>query len=124
MEPFNFSKAIGQEIDFEMQRLGWTTNQEQEHLIKTYGKRSRTSLTEEELLNFLQCLKSQPTPALDEDLISQTDIEREQLSWTPEQVRQLLIKTYGKRSRTFLTYEELQEFKEYLQSQSDPPTGF
>ncbi|WP_414572058.1 hypothetical protein [Nostoc sp. CCY 9925] len=45
MEPFNFSKVIGQKIDFEMQRLGWTTDQGREHLIKTYGKRSRSLLT-------------------------------------------------------------------------------
>lgn len=48
--------------DVQMQRLGWTTEQGREHLIKTYGKRSRFLLTEVELLDFLQYLQSQPDP--------------------------------------------------------------
>ncbi|MEH2233123.1 MAG: hypothetical protein V7K71_26400 [Nostoc sp.] len=40
MEPVNFSEIIAQ-IDAEIQRLGLTTEQGREHLIKTYGKRSQ-----------------------------------------------------------------------------------
>ncbi|BAY75798.1 hypothetical protein NIES25_22460 [Nostoc linckia NIES-25] len=59
MEAFDFSEVIAQ-IDSQMQRIGWTTDREEKHLIKTYGKRSRFLLTEVELLDFLQYLQSQP----------------------------------------------------------------
>ncbi|MBD2440027.1 hypothetical protein [Nostoc sp. FACHB-110] len=48
--------------DVELQRLGWTPEQGREHLIKTYNKRGRTLLTEDELQSFLQYLQSQPDP--------------------------------------------------------------
>ncbi len=48
--------------DVELQRLGWTPEQGREHLIKTYAKRGRTLLTEEELHGFLKYLQSQPDP--------------------------------------------------------------
>lgn len=47
------------QTDAELQRLGWTAEQGREHLIKTYGKRGRTLLTEKEMIGFLQFLKSQ-----------------------------------------------------------------
>ena len=46
-----------------MKRLGLTAEWGREYLIKTYGKRSRILLTEEELLDFLRYLESQPDPA-------------------------------------------------------------
>ena len=45
-------------ISAEMQRIGWTTQQGREHLIKTYGKRSRSQLNDDQLLEFLNYLKS------------------------------------------------------------------
>lgn len=44
----------------EMQRLGWNINQGREHLLASYGKRSRGELTDDELLDFLQFLEKQP----------------------------------------------------------------
>lgn len=61
------------------------------------------------------------------DVIAKTDVELQRLGWTPEQGREYLIKTYGKRGRTLLTEEELQGFLKYLESQPtpiDPLTGF
>ena len=46
----------------EMKRLGWTIEQGRNHLLLNYGKRSRQLLTDEELLDFLKYLQSQPTP--------------------------------------------------------------
>ncbi|MEA5515159.1 hypothetical protein [Nodularia sp. UHCC 0506] len=60
-EPVDLSDVIAK-TDVELQRLGWTAEQGREHLIKTYGKRGRTLLTEEELHDFLQHLESQPDP--------------------------------------------------------------
>ncbi|AUB41303.1 hypothetical protein COO91_07351 [Nostoc flagelliforme CCNUN1] len=47
-----------------MQRLGWTVEQGREHLMKYYGVRSRSLLTQEELDNFLLYLQltDSPTP--------------------------------------------------------------
>lgn len=116
MEPVDFSEVIAQ-TDVEMQRLGWTIDQGREHLIKNYGKRSRTFLTEVELLDFLQYLVSLPTPTLHEILITKINVEIERLWWTEEEAWEHLKKTYGKRSRTLLTEVELLEFFQYLVSQ-------
>jgi hypothetical protein len=59
--PVDLSDVIAK-TDVELQRLGWTAEQGREHLIKTYGKRGRTLLTEEELQGFLKHLESQPDP--------------------------------------------------------------
>ncbi len=58
------------------------------------------------------------------DVIAKTDVELQRLGWTPEQGREHLIKTYGKRGRTLLTEEELHSFLEHLESQPDPVAGF
>lgn len=57
----DLSDIIAQ-TDVELQRLGWNVNQGREFLEKTYGKRSRHDLSDEELLEFLLFLETQPTP--------------------------------------------------------------
>ncbi|MBD2353424.1 hypothetical protein H6G41_02095 [Tolypothrix sp. FACHB-123] len=66
--------------------------------------------------------KSEPVDL--SDVIAKTDVELQRLGWTPEQGREYLIKTYGKRGRTLLTEDELYTFLQYLQSQPDPIAGF
>jgi hypothetical protein len=61
-DPIDLSDIIAQ-TDVELQRLGWDVNQGREFLEKTYGKRSRHDLTDEELLEFLLYLESQPMPS-------------------------------------------------------------
>lgn len=51
------------QIDVEMRRLGWTKIQGRTYLQNTYGKRSRQQLTDQELLEFLEFLASQPSPS-------------------------------------------------------------
>jgi hypothetical protein len=60
-EPVNLSDVIAQ-TDVQIERLSWTKEQGREHLKKTYGKLGRSLLSEEELLDFLNYLKSQPDP--------------------------------------------------------------
>lgn len=60
-EPVDLSDVIAK-TDVEIERLGWSKDQGREYLKKTYGKIGRTLLTEEELLDFLRYLESQPTP--------------------------------------------------------------
>lgn len=59
-EPINYADIIAK-TDVEMERLGWTREQGREYLTKTYEKRARSLLTEEELLDFLKYLESLPT---------------------------------------------------------------
>ena len=47
----------------ELKRLKWTTDQGREYLVRTYGKRSRQNLSDEELFNFLHHLEHLPTPS-------------------------------------------------------------
>ena len=61
-DPIDLSDIIAQ-TDVELQRLGWGVNQGREFLEKTYGKRSRHDLTDEELLEFLLYLESQSLPS-------------------------------------------------------------
>ncbi|MCL6753344.1 hypothetical protein KBT16_21175 [Nostoc sp. CCCryo 231-06] len=54
------------QVDTQMQRLGWTTEQGREHLVRFYGVRSRLMLTEDELDNFLLYLQLFDTPTPDD----------------------------------------------------------
>jgi len=58
--PMDFS-IIGR-TNMELKRLGWTNQQGRDYLIETYGKRSRQLLTDEQLLDFLHYLESEPSP--------------------------------------------------------------
>lgn len=60
-DPIDLSDIIAQ-TDVELQRLRWDIHQGREFLEQAYGKRSRHDLTDEELLEFLLYLESQPTP--------------------------------------------------------------
>ncbi|QSJ17084.1 hypothetical protein JYQ62_36475 [Nostoc sp. UHCC 0702] len=60
-EPVDYSDFVAK-TDVQMERLNWTKEQGREHLKKTYAKSARSLLTEEELLDFLRYLESQPDP--------------------------------------------------------------
>ncbi|MBE9126020.1 MULTISPECIES: hypothetical protein [unclassified Coleofasciculus] len=62
--PVDFSEIIAR-TNVELKRLGWTQQQGRDYLVQTYGKRSRQLLTDEELLDFLHHLESEPTPDSD-----------------------------------------------------------
>jgi hypothetical protein len=68
--------------------------------------------------------KKKTEPVDFSDIIAQTDVQIERLRWTPEEGKEYLLKTYGKRGRTLLNEEELLDFLRYLQSQPDPIAGF
>ena len=60
-EPVDLSDVIAK-TDVHIERLGWSKEQGKDHLKKTYNKLGRTLLTEDELLDFLNYLESQPSP--------------------------------------------------------------
>jgi hypothetical protein len=59
--PIDFSDIIAR-TNVELKRLGWTNQQGRDYLVQTYGKRSRQLLKDDELLDFLQHLESEPSP--------------------------------------------------------------
>lgn len=59
-QPIDLSDAIAQ-TSVELRRLNWSNTQGRNYLQQTYGKRSRQQLTDEELLEFLHYLQSQPS---------------------------------------------------------------
>lgn len=121
------------------------------YLFNTYANQACCLLTEEELLDLLRYLESEPTPnffsytiapesqsrpseELKEiqaetepidfsELVIKTDVEMQRLGWTVEWGRYYLIEMYGKRSRILLTEEELLDFLRYLESQPDSAGG-
>lgn len=60
-EPIDLSDVLAK-TDIELERLRWSKEQGKDYLIRTYNKRGRSLLTDQELLEFLQYLESQPTP--------------------------------------------------------------
>ena len=59
--PMDLSDAIAR-TGVEIKRLKWNNQQGREYLKQKYGKRSRQELTDEEMLEFLRYLESQPSP--------------------------------------------------------------
>ncbi len=53
-------KDVMAKTEIEIRRLGWTTQQGRNFLLQRYGKRARTLLSDEELLDFLSYLEEQP----------------------------------------------------------------
>jgi hypothetical protein len=49
-------------IAVEMERLQWTIEQGRDYLFKTYGQKSRHTLSDDQLRDFRSYLESQPTP--------------------------------------------------------------
>jgi hypothetical protein len=59
--PLDLSDIIAQ-TSIELKRLGWNESRGRTYLQRTYGKRSRQQLTDEELLDFLHYLQDEPSP--------------------------------------------------------------
>ena len=59
-EEGDFVSEIIAEISIQMERLAWTKEQGKDYLLKTYGKKSRHLLSDQELLEFLNYLQNQP----------------------------------------------------------------
>jgi hypothetical protein len=57
--PMDLSDTIAQ-IGAEIDRIGWTKKQGSSYLQETYNKKTRVELTDEELFEFLEYLKSMP----------------------------------------------------------------
>lgn len=59
--PVDLSDALAR-TSVELKRLRWSNQQGRDYLKRTYGKQLRKDLNDEEMLEFLHYLESQPTP--------------------------------------------------------------
>jgi len=127
------------DIEVELKRLGWTPEQQQEHLQRTYGRRSLALITDyADLVDFLGYLRGLPmaiaeppaapvvpTPmpvasaaapgaGLREGMMEQSLALVKRLAWTNRQAVDHLQRTYSKATRQDLTDAELQDFIAHL----------
>lgn len=99
-------------IKDKLEESGWKQDTEREYLQRTYGKSSRDELTPEQVQEFRRYL----------ELFSQTtQITKElrELKWSNELGRRYLSQTYNRKLRQELSYQQLQEFLEFLKSERD-----
>ncbi|MEJ6484421.1 hypothetical protein N0Y54_24415 [Nostoc punctiforme UO1] len=131
----NFPVATNRELEFDppVENLEITFNNEPENQtfpaisannVTPFTPRSYSPQEDVPTPSVTGKRKKKTEPVDLSDVIAKTDVELQRLNWTPEQGREHLIKTYGKRGRTLLTEEELHGFLKYLQSQPDPIAGF
>ncbi len=108
-DPVDLSDLLAQ-IKSELKRLGWTDDQRNKFLERTYGKKSLDLLDKQEMLEFLEYLES----------FAKIDVELKRIGWTPEKGKAHLIQTYGKGSRYQLSPKQLGEFLQHLELQPNP----
>ena len=108
-DPVDLSDLLAQ-IKSELKRLGWTDDQRNKFLERTYNKKSLDLLNNKEMLEFLEYLES----------FAKIDVALKRIGWTPEKGKAHLIQTYGKGSRYQLSPQQLGEFLQHLELQPDP----
>jgi hypothetical protein len=112
-------------LDRELQRLGWSREQEALYLERAFGHPSRSRLTTyADLLAYLRALEAM-APGIDpeqvavplrrRDLLAQSDQLLAQLGWQAEQGRRLLEQQLGASSRSQLDDGQLLQFNLLLE---------
>ena len=85
-EPTDWSEDLA-EVEVELKRLGWSEADEQAYLLQQFGRRSRALIADyDQLLQFLDHLRSLPTPGLTPAQPELTAVEAE-----PEPVRSVSL---------------------------------
>jgi hypothetical protein len=112
-------------LDRELQRLGWSREQEALYLERAFGHPSRSRLTTyADLLAYLRALeamapgndpKQVAVPLRRRDLLAQSDQLLAQLGWQAEQGRRLLEQRLGASSRSQLDDGQLLQFNLLLE---------
>jgi hypothetical protein len=109
VDPVDLSDLLAQ-IKSELKRLGWSEDQKNKFLERTYNKKSLDLLDKKEIVEFLQYLES----------FAKIDVELKRIGWTQEKGKAHLIQTYGKGSRYQLSPKQLGEFLQHLEIQPNP----
>ena len=114
-------------LDLQLQRLGWSREQESSYLTRAFGHGSRSRLTTyADLVAYLKALEAMPSGTLPDsasvplkrsDLLSQCDQLLQQLGWDAGQGRQRLESHFGRSSRQQLSDSQLLEFNMLLEGE-------
>lgn len=108
-DPVDLSDLLAR-IASEQKRLGWSDDQRNKFLERTYNKKLLSLLDKTEMLEFLQYL----------ECFAKIDVALKRIGWTQEKGKAHLLQTYGKGSRSQLTPKQLAEFLQHLELQPDP----
>jgi hypothetical protein len=124
MDPEDWSQELVQ-IDLQLQRLGWSREQESIFLERAFGHPSRSRLTRwVDLTAFLRALEDltppadpalAPVPLLRRDLLAQCDTLLERLAWDTGTARSFLERHLAVSSRQQLSDSQLLEFNMLLE---------
>ncbi|MEB3255574.1 MAG: hypothetical protein VKJ05_04205 [Synechococcaceae cyanobacterium] len=124
MDPEDWSQELIQ-LDLQLQRLGWSREQEGIYLQRAFGHPSRSRLTRwADLTAFLRALEelapgadpaSAPVPLRRRDLLAQGDALLEQLGWDNTAARRFLTRELGANSRQQLSDAQLLQFNMLLE---------
>ncbi len=107
-EPVDLSDTLI-EIEEQIELAKWNTEQVRDYLERVYRKQRR-DLTPDELKDFLDYLK----------LFVKTTVQLKRLGWNSAMGKDYLLQTYNQKARSMLSYEQLLEFLNYLESQPTP----
>jgi len=123
-DPEDWSSELAA-LDRELQRLGWSREQEALYLERAFGHPSRSRLTTfADLLAYLRSLEAMApgndpeqvaVPLRRRDLLAQSDQLLTQLGWQAEQGRRLLEQQLGASSRSQLDDGQLLQFNLLLE---------
>ena len=116
-EPSDWSNELIA-IDTEIERLGWSRDDEIIFLEKTLGYNNRSKITKyDELVNYLKILKNIHKSTLNKtnsgnknSLIEESDIILKELSWNKNQGREYLLKEFNVSTRFDLDEKQLLKF--------------
>jgi hypothetical protein len=124
MDPEDWSQELVQ-LDLQVQRLGWSREQEGIFLQRAFGHPSRSRLTRwADLTAFLRALEelgpgqdpaTAPIPIQRSDLISQCDSLLGQLGWDRATARRFLERNLAVSSRQQLSDAQLLQFNMLLE---------
>lgn len=125
-DPEDWSDELAR-IDLQIQRLGWSREQEGVYLGRAFGHPSRSRLTSwADLKAFLRALEgfapgldpaSAPVPLRRPDLLHQCDALLAQLSWSTGEARSFLERHLALSSRSQLSDEQLLQFNLLLETE-------
>jgi hypothetical protein len=125
-DPEDWSSELAN-LDLQLQRLGWSREQESTYLARAFGHGSRSRLTTyADLMAYLKVLEALPAgteperagvPLKRSDLLGQCDQLLGQLGWDAGRGRQLLESKFGRSSRQQLSDSQLLEFNMLLEGE-------
>ena len=123
LEPSDWSNELTA-IDVEIERLGWSRDEEMEYLQNHLGINNRNKITNyKDMINYLNILKktNNSKPSINnsitkETMIEESDLILKELSWNNKQGRDYLQNEFNVSTRKDLDINQLKSFVDKLKS--------